>query len=348
MYKRLEKAGEMLMAIAKMNSDNNISSSASSLYNSFHTITLENAFFTEDNIRNALICFGENLSEERLLKYFSDKRIYKESNLNAAVIIPEKNIIGGFSDMIRVLLYGYNFIGRVSKTNRILLELVADVIIDFVPEWKDKVKFTEEGVGDFDVLFTNELDQKEISSKKIYSRYDGIVREKKKSIAVLTGKETKQDLLSVVDGMMAYFGQNTHSISKILIPEDYNIVPLLESFEKYEYLKNHNKYLNNYEYYRSVYLLNREKFFDNEIIVVLPDNERFISPLGVMYFSFYQNEKDLLQQLSDTSDRYKFVYSKIAITNRIPFNNILYPDLFMCDDNQAFVKTLDDKLLGVC
>ncbi|MEA3505068.1 MAG: hypothetical protein U9R32_07720, partial [Bacteroidota bacterium] len=148
---------------------------------------------------------------------------------------------------------------------------------------------------------------------------------------------------SVVHGMMAYFGQTSHSISKLFIPEDYDIVPLLESFEKYKYLSNHNKYLNNYEYYKSIYLINREKFFDNEIILAIPNNEKFISPLGVIYFSFYKDETDLLRLLSENSTMYRFVYGNNN-GNRKKIEEVYFSDLFYGDDNAMCINVLEQNL----
>jgi hypothetical protein len=98
---------------------------------------------------------------------------------------------------------------------------------------------------------------------------------------------------------MRFFSQGNHRVSKILVPNGYDFKPLLESFGVYMELKDHHSYRNNYDYYKSIYLLNQENFFDNELVLIKEDDKQFLSPLSVIYFSYYQSER----QLSEMIDR---------------------------------------------
>ena len=61
-------------------------------------------------------------------------------------------------------------------------------------------------------------------------------RSNKTSVAVLTGKETAEELELLADDVHLYFGLGCRNVTKIFVPEDYDFVPLLNAFKKYNIL----------------------------------------------------------------------------------------------------------------
>ena len=54
----------------------------------------------------------------------------------------------------------------------------------------------------------------------------------------------------------------------------------------------HHKYGNNYDYNRTVYLMNQVPFLDNNVFM-LKEDDGVHAPLSVIYYEFYE-EKDLI------------------------------------------------------
>ena len=70
---------------------------------------------------------------------------------------------------------------------------------------------------------------------------------------------------------LTFFGLGCRNVSKVFVPEGYDFRTFFESIEPYNNIVNHNKYCNNYEYNKSIYLINREKHFDNGFLLVKKD-----------------------------------------------------------------------------
>jgi hypothetical protein len=85
-----------------------------------------------------------------------------------------------------------------------------------------------------------------------------IIRKNRTSIAVLNGDETDEQLQLLADDIFRYFGLGCRNVTRIFIPEDFKIDRLFENFLNFKEIINHNKYANNYEYNRAIYLLNQE------------------------------------------------------------------------------------------
>jgi len=110
-----------------------------------------------------------------------------------------------------------------------------------------------------------------------------IIRKNRTSIAVLNGDETDAELQLLAEDIFRYYGLGCRNVTRLFIPEDFLIDRIFENFLNFKDVINHNKYANNYEYNRAVYLLNQEKFWDNNF-VMLKEDEALFSPLSVINF----------------------------------------------------------------
>lgn len=294
----------------------------------------ENPFFTPDVLKATLNTFGKNIRKETIAHHFSSLlHLTTPSPKKALAIVPGNNPLGGFTDLVRAVLFEYTVILRLPPENKRILPALVNFIQLYIPKIKELVTFTEGFLKEPDVIFTHELDENDREMRKYFGRYKGIVREKRRSGAVLTGEEKEVDLKNLADGVLTYFGQCRHNITKIFIPQEYRLDDLLKSFSDWSYLKDHNKYRNNYDYYKSIYLINRENFFDNETILLKEAAHEVISPLGVLYFEKYAKEEELNNRLA--AQQMAFIYGK---GNSFP--DFWHPDLFAAEDNIQFLKAM--------
>ena len=65
------------------------------------------------------------------------------------------------------------------------------------------------------------------------------------------------DIKLLGNDIFSYFGLGCRSVTKIYIPKGFKIDKLFEVFFDFKNLVNHNKYMNNYDYNRSIYLLQK-------------------------------------------------------------------------------------------
>ncbi len=273
--------------------------SESRYYDSFEQIVRlaasENPLFTRKNVMHALEVLEVNLTEKNL--FALNEKIELRKEVRISTLIAEKDILSGFSDWLMAILTGNAITFQLPENNRRFLPEVVSWFVKEHPEMQPYFSFTEGRIEKPEYLLTYPLEENEQQLIKYFKAYPGVARMKKKSVAVLTGEESREDLKILVEGTMRFFSQGNHRVSKILVPEGYDFTRLLESFEDYMELKDHHSYRNNYDYYKSIYLLNQENFFDNELVLIKEDDKQFLSPLSVIYFSYYQSKKQLPEMI---------------------------------------------------
>lgn len=104
-------------------------------------------------------------------------------------------------------------------------------------------------------------------------------------------------LAGLAEDILLYFGLGCRSVAKLYLPEGTDLFPILQALEPMgrEVISSH-KYANNYDYNKSIFLINQIPHFDNGYLM-LRESEALASPISVVHYEFYQNEADLAQKL---------------------------------------------------
>ena len=71
-----------------------------------------------------------------------------------------------------------------------------------------------------------------------------------------------------------------------------------------------NKYANNYDYHKAVWLLNREELIENGFLLVKEDSG-WVSPVGTLYYGWYDALDDVRQELEAAADNLQCVATEI-------------------------------------
>ena len=72
---------------------------------------------------------------------------------------------------------------------------------------------------------------------------------------------------------------------------------IFKAVYKYRNIINHNKYCNNYDYYKALFLTAREAIWDNEFLI-LRDNKSLFSPVSVVHYEYYNSLEELRKDLN--------------------------------------------------
>jgi hypothetical protein len=96
------------------------------------------------------------------------------------------------------------------------------------------------------------------------------------------------------------------------VPQSYKFNDLIELLERKSELKQHNKYMNNYDYNLAVSLINRDEILQGENII-LKKKSSYISGISILNYEVYSdlqglintlyNDRDLLQLVASASGR---------------------------------------------
>lgn len=289
----------------------------------------QNHWFTNDSIAFSFRSIGSILTEEAINDWIKPYR-NKFSNLQelktVAVIMAGNIPIVGFHDFLSVLISGHRLLARLSSDDKYLLPFLAKRLVEFCSDFDEKIILTEETIKKPDAVIATGSNNTARYFDYYFGKYPNIIRQNRNGVAVLSGDESDDDLKSLALDIFQYFGLGCRNVSKIYVPENYNFDRLFHSFESYRSVSMHNKYNNNYEYYRSIYLINSVKHLDNGFVMLKPD-PAISSPLAVVNYEEYKNRETVNSILEARKDEIQCIVSSINFGGAIDFGQSQFPQL---------------------
>jgi len=249
-----------------------------------------NAWFTSQNVSHAVKSTGQMLNKEDLTKWLENYDIdYEKAGKKVGLILAGNIPLVGFHDALCVLITGNHALIKSSTQDARLIKFVLNMLVKIEPEFQSRYSFVER-LTDFDAVIATGSNNTSRYFDFYFSKVPNIIRKNRNSVAILTGDETAEQLYKLGNDLFDYFGLGCRNVSKLLVPEGYDFVPFFEAIQPHENIINHHKYNNNYDYNKSIYLVNRDKHLDNGFLLVKED-ERMVSPLAVV---FYEQYKDIV------------------------------------------------------
>lgn len=299
---------------------------------------IENPWFTADNQKYALKQWSELLTEENInewLQRYSPSKTSKKVGLILAGNIP----LVGLHDVISVILSNHIPLIKLSSKDKTMLPFL-------LKKWNG---FSEEAINfelverleNFDAVIATGSNNTARYLEYYFKNHLSIIRKNRTSIAVLKGDETEEELKFLAHDIFQYFGLGCRNVTRIFIPQDFVIDRLFESFLDFKEIINHNKYANNYDYNRAVYLLNQDKFWDNNFVMLKEDAQLF-SPLSVINFSRYSSLDEVKDFIAENEENIQCVVAKNELgIDSIQFGEAQNPGLNTYADNVDTMKFLE-------
>jgi hypothetical protein len=296
-----------------------------------------NTWFTEDSVKKALNEWSKQLNYNSLKNWTDQYKIEDKSEKKIAIIMAGNLPLVGFHDLLCGLIMNFHCIVKLSSDDKILIPFIVEYLDSIVPGIKNQVKFTTNPIKDFNGVIATGSNNSFKYFEYYFGNYPNLVRKTRHSIAILDGKETEMDLKKLGNDIFTYFGMGCRSVSKLLVPKGYDFDLLFNALFDFKEIINHNKYVNNYDYNKAVYLMSEQKFIENGFII-LKEDEKLGSPIGCLFFEYYENPKDLNAYISDIKDSLQCVVSNLNILNSTSFGSSQRPKI---DDYADNTNTLD-------
>jgi hypothetical protein len=304
-----------------------------------HEAYLENHWFIPEFIKLSVNNIAENfLQPHQLKKLITQYQIPEEnSNPKKVGIVMAGNIpLVGFHDLLCVFLSGHRAIIKPSSKDKVLLRH----LVNKMAEWNEQVEqsvMISEMIKNGDAYIATGSNNSSRYFEYYFGKYPNIIRKNRTSVAILTGKESNEDLEQLADDVYQYFGLGCRNVTKIFVPKDYDFIPLLNAFKKYDHLIDHHKYKNNYDYNLAIQILNKQYYMTNGSILLV-ENESPFSPISELHYEYYINEKEVREKLLEDQN-----IQCIVGKNDLKFGGAQCPDI--CDyadgtDTMTFLKSL--------
>jgi hypothetical protein len=304
-----------------------------------HKAYLENHWFvpefTELSVNNIAKNFLQSHQLEKLITQ------YKIADVNSSPqkvgIVMAGNIpLVGFHDLLCVFLSGHIAVIKPSSKDEVLIRHLVKKMV----EWDGEVEqliIVREMIKNCDAYIATGSNNSSRYFEYYFGKYPSIIRKNRTSVAILTGKESSEDLEKLADDVYQYFGLGCRNVTKIFVPENYDFIPLLSAFNKYDHLSDHHKYKNNYDYNLAIHILNKQYYMTNGSILLV-QNESPFSPISQLHYEYYTDENEARKKMQNDQN-----IQCIVSKNDIDFGGGQCPDV--CDyadgvDTMAFLKSL--------
>ncbi|HEX3384705.1 MAG TPA: acyl-CoA reductase, partial [Mucilaginibacter sp.] len=259
-----------------------------------------NAWFTPENVEHAVKAIGQMLNKDDLQSWLSKYDIKPHAPKRIGLVLAGNIPLVGFHDVLCVLVSGNIAHIKASLQDSRLIMQVLKRLVAIEPAFAERFKFSER-LENFDAVIATGSNNTSRYFEYYFGKVPHIIRKNRNSVAVLTGEETNGQLRALGHDIFDYFGLGCRNISKLFVPQGYNFGSFFEPIESYKNIIHHHKYNNNYDYNKSIYLVNRDKHLDNGFLLLKEDTS-LTSPLAVLFFEYYDSIDAVQETLRQQSE----------------------------------------------
>ena len=291
----------------------------------------ENPWFTQPNIARMLNVIAEQWLTREALEAWAFAYIKPNSvdvsPLRVGVVAAGNIPLVGFHDVLCVLLSGHTLVLKPSSRDTVLMRALRAMLIASEPEFTNRFEITDGPLRRIDAIIATGGNGAATHFQSYIERYPSILRQHRNAMAILDGTETPMEIELLADDIFAYFGMGCRSVSSVWVPEDFDIVPMLDRFASWRHLTQHHKYANNYEYQRTLFAINGIHHYDTGYLL-LRESDALDSPIGVLHYRHYTSTDELRRYMADNANHLQCVVGNPSkYPNAIPFGTAQTPSL---------------------
>lgn len=313
--------------------------------NIFHPILLEAIEKQYQNYRwftpeyciqslQGMLFMLENAQIQKFTNYYESYFEKESAEFETVLVISAGNFpLAAFHDFFSVLVSGNKFLGKLSANDSFLLPVIANILSELDPYFKDKIIFID-SLQDFKTQDGSKLYSKVIATgsdnssryfEYYFGKYPLLLRKNRNSVAILDGNESADQIQNLAKDIFSYFGLGCRSVSKLYLPIHFDFVRFIETILPFSsYNAEHHLYLNNLDFQKTMYLMNRKHFYDAGAFMLV-ENSSLSSPISILNYEFYNTTNEVLDLISSQVDAIQCVVSENdSIIEKI---NLKYPHL---------------------
>lgn len=296
-----------------------------------------NGLFTKEQVYFAVNSWAEALTEANLNEWLSHYDFSKIKPKTVGLILAGNIPLVGFHDFLSVLISGHNVLVKTSTNDQHLIKFLAKYLIAIEPDLANRITFTEGKLENFDAVIATGSNNTARYFEYYFKDKPSIIRKNRNSVAILNGTETHEDLVNLGEDIFRYFGLGCRNVSKLFVPKDYNFEAFFQAIFEYQEVIHYEKYANNYDYNKAVFLMSNFKLLDNGFLT-LKDDKSYSSPISSVFYENYNDLEELKNRLENDHEQIQCIVSKDLTENSIAFGQTQKPQLWAYADN---VDTLE-------
>ena len=250
---------------------------------------VENEWFSAGDIRCAVAALRcEMLDGEKIAKWLANYPMVANHTPKRVAVIMAGNIpLVGFFDLMCVIASGNTPCVKPSSKDYVLEEYVEKLLLDIEPKLQIE-RYCEDGA--YDAVIATGGDSANLYFSTKFDSIPSLLRGSRHSVAVLSGKESSEDMERLAKDIFTYSGLGCRNVSLVFVPKGYKFsLPTLKMCQAY-----HNNYLS----CRALLTMRGTKFADMDEAVLVPlkmaEFPRFLSQINVVEYRTLDEVRDWL------------------------------------------------------
>jgi hypothetical protein len=291
-----------------------------------------NGWFTPEQVYFAVHSWADALTEDNLNEWLSSYNLSEVKQKTVALILAGNIPLVGFHDFLSVLITGHKVLVKASSNDQHLIQFLSNYLISVEPKLSYYISFTDGKLENFDAIIATGSNNTARYFEFYFKDKPSIIRKNRNSVAVLNGKESHDDLVNLGEDIFRYFGLGCRNVSKLYVPKDYNFDAFFKAMYSYKDVIFYEKYSNNYDYNKAVFLMSNFKLLDNEFLT-LKEDKSYASPISSVFYEYYEDLTELQTRLTNEAEQIQCIVSDNLIEKAIPFGQTQQPKLWDYADN---------------
>lgn len=292
-----------------------------------------NGWFDAAEVRRSLRGLAEMLDGQKLHNWLTNYPEPSASPQKVGLIFAGNIPLVGFHDLLCVLVSGNHALVKLSSHDTALPTGVVQALTTLEPAYSSRITLLEGKMEGHDAVIATGSNNTSRYFSQYFAGIPHIIRRNRNSVAVIDNDTSEEELQALGSDIFAFYGLGCRSVSKVYFPEGFDKDKFFNAIFPLSDVVNHNKYANNYDYIKSIWLLNEEDLLDNGFLLLKQD-EAFASPTGSLFWESYSDRDSLLKNLEAREDEIQCVVA----SDRIPFGKAQHPEL---NDYADGVDTLE-------
>ena len=311
------------------------------LYKKIEKARINNGWFTKESVDFSLRHWVEILDRKQLIDWLSNSIDKSNSQKNVLVLMAGNVPLVGFHDVLSVLLSGHRLLAKPSSKDQ-LMRVILEELIEIDPYLNNSIEIIDGFVQQYDAVIATGSNNSSGYFEHYFGHRPMILRRSRTSVGILDGNETEEDLNELAKDIFIHFGLGCRNVTKLYLPIGFDLDRLFKSFYKNRDITSHNKYYNNYNYYKALFLAGRETIWDNGFLI-LREHQSLFSPISTVHYQYYNSIKDLKKELNEIEKDIQCIVTHLdGFPGCVPFGKTQCPKIDHYADGINTLKFLQE------
>lgn len=298
-----------------------------------------NPWFTIETVNESKEAICQHyLDGSNLRQWISKYKLEDKSAKTVGLILAGNIPWVGIHDIISVFLSGNKAQIKLSEKDTVLNKFLLALLEEIDPRTKVYFHLVDR-LENYDAVIATGSNTTGRYFEKYFSQVPSIIRKNRHGVAVVRKETSDADIKLLGRDIFSYFGLGCRNVSKIYLEEGLKVDKVFDQLNDFAFVKNHNKYANNYDYNYALFLMNDKKFFTNEFLIMKPDHQ-ISSRIASVHYEHYSELQTLESHLIAASEEIQCVVSDNNFNELkvVPFGESQSPQLWDYADG---IDTMD-------